>query len=119
MSSATAMEGWVSFNCTANFSWNRVTESAGTRRRIMSCRAQQTKKYCCSRRSPLPAILVVRVQHLAQVLGDHLLVDGAVVVAAVEGAKSKDSRRLGAAQPQGVGGVVVVAEDGRVVGRRR
>ena len=46
--------------------------------RIMSCSAQETKKYCCSSCRPLAAAqLVVRVEHLGEVLGGHLLVDGA------------------------------------------
>ena len=46
--------------------------------------------------------LVVGVEHLGDVLGDHLVLDRAVVVADVEGRKSKDSQRLGLPQAQRV-----------------
>jgi len=62
-----------------------------------------------------PRLLVVRVQHLGQVLAGHLLIDRAVVVAAVECAEVEGLRRLGLPQAQRVRGVHVVAEDGRVV----
>ena len=55
MSSATAIDGCVSFIWIANFSWNR---SGGIfwilQMRSMSCSEQDTKKYCCSSRSSLP-----------------------------------------------------------------
>ena len=83
----------------------------------MSCSEQETKKYCCSRRSSLPCDrLVVRIEHLAQVLGDDLLVDGAVVVAAIEDGEVERLRRFGFPQAQRVRGVDAVAEDRRVVG---
>jgi starch phosphorylase len=55
ISSATAIDGWVSLSCTANFSWKRSGGIFCTRlMRSMSCSEQATKKYCCSRRSSLP-----------------------------------------------------------------
>ncbi len=83
----------------------------------MSCRAQVTKKYCCSSRSCLPAgRLVVRVEDLRDVLGRGLLLDGAVVLALVERLEVEGLRGLRAPQPQHVRGVHAVAEDRRVVG---
>ena len=55
ISSAIAIAGWVSFSCTANFSWKEPRGTFCTRRmRSMSCSEQETKKYCCSSRSSLP-----------------------------------------------------------------
>ena len=60
-------------------------------------------------------LVIVRIEHLAQVLGRHSLVDGAVVVAAVENRDIEGLGGFGAPQSQGVGGVGVVTQDGRVV----
>ena len=55
ISSATAIAGCVSFSWTANFSWKRSSGIFCPRMmRSMSCSEQETKKYCCSRRSSLP-----------------------------------------------------------------
>ncbi len=59
--------------------------------------------------------LIVRIQHLAQILGDDLLVDGAVVVAAVEDLEVKRLGRLRAPQTQRVGRIDAIAQDRRVV----
>ena len=61
-------------------------------------------------------LLVVRVQHLGQILASHFLIDRAVMVAAIEDREIEGFRRLGAPQAQRVRGVGAVAEDGRVVG---
>ena len=53
ISSATAIDGCVSFSCTANIvrrALQRVALHASSRR-SMSCSEQETKKYCCSERS--------------------------------------------------------------------
>ena len=61
-------------------------------------------------------LLVVRVEDLGEIFAGHLLVDRAVVVAAIEGAEVEGLGRLGLPQPQRVRRVDVIAEDGRVVG---
>ena len=59
---------------------------------------------------------VVGVEDFGDVLQHRLAVDRAEVVAVVEAVEVEGFRRLGAPQPQGVGGVAAVAQDGRVVG---
>ena len=61
-------------------------------------------------------VLVIRVEHLRQVLRHHLLADRALIVAAVELGKVEGFRRFRLPQPQRVRGVVAIAEDRRVVG---
>ena len=69
----------------------------------MSCSEQETKKYCCSRRSSLPGGgLVVRVEHLGDVLRHDLLLDRPVVVADVEGLEVEGLDGLGLPQAQQV-----------------
>ena len=83
----------------------------------MSCSEQETKKYCCARRSRLPDLgLVVGIEHLGDGLRDDLLVHRPVVVAGVEGLEVERLDRLGPPQPQHVAGVDAVALDRRVVG---
>ena len=60
-------------------------------------------------------LLVVRIEDLAEVLRDDLLVDGAVVIAAVEAGEVEGFRRLGAPQAQRIRGVAVIAENESVV----
>ncbi len=59
--------------------------------------------------------LVVRVEDFAQVLGDHLLIDRAVVVAAVEDLEVEGFGGFCFPQPQRVGGIDPIAEDRCVV----
>ena len=48
---ATAINGWVSFNCAANMSGKRsIGSPLRSSRRSMSCSEQETKKYCCASR---------------------------------------------------------------------
>ena len=61
-------------------------------------------------------LLVVGIQNLGEVLAGHLLVDRAVVVAAIERAEVEGLRRLGLPQAQRVRRVDVITEDRRVVG---
>ena len=66
------------------------------KRRTMSWSDAETKKYCCLSRSSRPTLRrVVRVQHLRQVLGLGLLLDGLDVVAFVEVLEVEVARRLG------------------------
>ena len=118
MSSATAIDGCVSFIWTANFSWKRSGGIFWTlQMRSMSCSEQRHEEVLLLEPQLLaPRLLVVRIQHLGEVLAGHLLVDRAVVVAAIEGAEVEGLGRLGLPQAQRVGRVDVVAEDGRVVG---
>ena len=59
---------------------------------------------------------VVRVEHLRDVLRTDLLVDGAVVLALVEGVEIERLARLRGPQAKQVDGVDVIAGDRRVVG---
>ena len=60
--------------------------------------------------------LVVRVEHFGDGLRSHLVLDGAVVVAVVEGREVERLDGLGFPQAQRVAGADAVAEDRRVVG---
>ena len=85
--------------------------------RRASCSEQDTKKYCCTSRSSLPASeFVVGVEDLADRLGGDLVVDGPLVVALVEGLEVERLHRLGAPQPQDVRQTGAVAGDRGVVG---
>ena len=81
--------------------------------RSMSCSEQETKKYCCARRSRLPRVrLVVRVEHLASAFSEITFsLDRAVVVADVEVAEVERLDRLAAPQPQRVARVDAIARD--------
>ena len=60
--------------------------------------------------------LVVRVEHLGDVLRMHLVLDRAVVIAVVEGGEIERLDRLGLPEPEVVAGAHAVAEDRSVVG---
>ena len=117
MSSATAIDGCVSFIWIANFSWKRSGGIFWTlQMRSMSCSEQRHEEVLLLEPQFLAArLLVVRIENLGEVLAGHLLVDRAVVVAAIERAEVERLGRLGLPQPQCVRRVHVVAEDRRVV----
>ena len=82
-----------------------------------SCSEQDTKKYCCSRRSRLPASgSSFGIEHLGDGLRDDLVLDRLVVVAGVEGLQVERLDGPRAPQRQHVAGVHAVALDRRVVG---
>ena len=60
--------------------------------------------------------LVVRIEHLAQGLRDHLLAHRTVIVADVEVLEIEGLDRLALPQPQGIAGIDPVAEHRRVAG---
>ncbi len=64
-------------------------------------------------------LLVVRIQHLAEIFRRDLLHHCAVVVAAIEDGEVERFRRLGLPQSQRIRGVLAIAEDRRVVGNAR
>ena len=59
--------------------------------------------------------LIVRVEHLRDVLRGHLVLHGAVIVAVVEGLEVERLDGLGLPEPEVVAGAHAIAEDGRVV----
>ena len=61
-------------------------------------------------------LLIVRIEHLRDVLGNDLAVDRTVKIPAVELINVKGLGGFGAPQPQRVGGVRAVSQDGRVIG---
>ena len=60
-------------------------------------------------------LIIVGVEHLADVFGGHLLIDGAVVIAAVEDGEVEGLRRLGLPEPERVRRVGHVTQDRGVV----
>ena len=118
MSSATAIDGCVSFICTAQLDAKDSIELPASRWiRIMSCSEQETKKYCWASRSCFPYVrLVIGVEHLSDGLGADLLVDGPEVVPYVEGGKIERFSRLRLPEPKEVSRVHPVSQNGRVVG---
>ena len=60
--------------------------------------------------------LIVRVEDLGDVLRMHLVLDGAVVIAVVEGGEIERLDRLGLPEPEMVAGADAVAENRRVIG---
>ena len=105
-------------SCTANFSWKCSSGMLLDAHECAACPAasRTTKKYCCSSRSSLPwTCSSFGYRTLLRFSDDDLLLDRAVVVAAVEGGEVERLGRFRLPQPQRVRGVVAVAEDRRVV----
>jgi len=61
-------------------------------------------------------VLVVRVQYLGDVLGDYLVLDGAVVVAVIECVEIERLDGLGLPQAQAVAGADAIAQDWSIIG---
>ena len=112
------MEGWVSFNCMAKLSWNvckvfspeqvnadHVLKGAGNEE-ILLGEAQ--------RLSDLR--FVIRVEDLADRLGNHFFINRLVIVADIECLEIKGFNRLGFPEPQHVDDVFVKGRDRRVIG---
>ena len=112
------MAGWVSLSWTAHFSWNL---SSGRFEQQMDAdhvlqRAGDEEELLLEAEGLALDHLVVRIEHLGDVLRMHLVLDRAVVVAVVEGGEIERLDRLGLPEAEVVAGADAVAEDGGVVG---
>ena len=109
----------MSLSCMAIFSWN-VSGVPPIRRwsRSMSCREQETKKYCCASLSLLPISgSSFGIEHFGHRLRDDLFIHRPVIVPHIEFLKVERLHRLRLPEAQGIAGVDPVPDDGRVIGR--
>ena len=118
ISSATAIDGCVSFSSTAH-----CVEITAARRpharwmRIMSWSEQETKS-CCWETECWPASGSCWIEHLRDGFRRDLLVDGPVIVADVNASKSNDSTASARHSRSRLAVVLKIAGNHRVVGAR-
>ena len=96
ISSATAIDGWVSLSWMANCCGKRGQRAARPVEQMLQDVLQRAghEEVLLQQPQPLAGLgFVVGVEHLGDRLRDHLLVDGLVVVAGVEGLQARTTRR--------------------------